>query len=163
MKTSETWIQHPIHKTYYFSNLGNVERRQNGKIKKLIGCSAGAGYRYVAYEDKTREYIHRAVCTLFNGIPTEDKPQCRHLDGNKTNNSAANLKWGTALENQHDREIHGTKCYGAKNPMAKLSSEIVSRMKLAKADTKQSFKNIGAMFGVSTMTAFRAITERSWK
>lgn len=51
--------------------------------------------------------VHTLVLTAFVGPRSEDQ-QCRHLDGNPSNNRLGNLKWGTILENAQDREAHGT-------------------------------------------------------
>jgi hypothetical protein len=58
--------------------------------------------------------VHRAVCEAFNGR----KPACRetrHLDGDKRNNHADNLRWGTQRENAADRMRHGRGAVGLRN------------------------------------------------
>lgn len=42
--------------------------------------------------------FHRVFCELFNG-PCPEGMHCMHLDSDKTNNAASNLKWGTPSEN----------------------------------------------------------------
>lgn len=45
--------------------------------------------------------VHRLVATLF--IPNPDNlPQVDHIDGDKTNNAASNLRWVTAYDNYHN-------------------------------------------------------------
>jgi len=89
--------------------------------------------------------------------------ECRHLDGDKTNNNASNLKWGTKLENVGDRKAHGTTALGEANPMAKLTRDCVRQMKDYREKTGDSYRLIGIKFGVSAMTAYRAITGQSWR
>lgn len=108
-----------------------------------------------------RIYLHRAICEAFSG-PCPDGWQCRHLNGDKDDNRAANLKWGTKQENENDRKKHKTTAVGESNPMAKLTADKVKEMRLFRSKTGLSYKKIGKAFGVSTMTAFRAVTHRSW-
>lgn len=109
-----------------------------------------------------RAYLHRLICEAFHG-PCPEGFQCRHLDGDKTNNAASNLAWGSAKQNATDKLAHGTSGHGEKNPMAKLTRENVLEMREIRQKTKHSYKIIAEKFGVSTMTAFRAITGQSWR
>lgn len=109
-----------------------------------------------------RVYVHRVICEAFNG-PCPDGLQCRHIDGDKTNNAASNLAWGTKRENEDDKRMHGTLPIGEANPMAKLSQQRVRDMRSVRAATGDSYARIAKAFGVSTMTAFRAITGQSWR
>lgn len=159
------WREHPQALGYFISRDGRVASYQKGKARILRGCECGRGYRAITWKrlgKLTRFYIHRAVCEVFNGPPPEDM-ECRHLNGDMTDNRAENLAWGTALENQQDRYAHGTVLYGERNPMAKLTADQVQRMKEIRSAENTPYYRIGPMFGVSTMTAYRAIKEISWK
>lgn len=157
------WRQHPVHTDYYFSDLGEVVSKKNGKYRKLVGTACGQQkYKAIAVKGAKKIYIHRTVCELFNGPPKE-KEECRHLDGDKTNNCAANLKWGTSKENAKDKILHGTNGEKEKNPMAKLTMQQVSDMREIRGKEKATYKDIAKKFNVSTMTAYRAINKESWK
>lgn len=58
--------------------------------------------------------VHSLVAEVFIG-PRPKGFQIRHLDGNKANNSFVNLAYGTAAQNEADKELHGTKAAGDKN------------------------------------------------
>lgn len=109
-----------------------------------------------------KQYLHRLICEAFNG-PCPDGMECRHLDGNKYNNIAKNLAWGTKSENNIDKNGHGTGISGEANPMAKLTEADVKRMREYRKRTGESYKKISELYGVSAMTAYRAITEQSWR
>jgi hypothetical protein len=52
-------------------------------------------------------FVHQAVAILFHG-PKPSKTHCAcHLDDNKENNTAANIKWGTPKENEADKKRNG--------------------------------------------------------
>lgn len=54
-----------------------------------------------------RCFVHHLVLETFIG-PRPNGMECRHLDGNPTNNRLDNLKWGTHSENELDKIKHGT-------------------------------------------------------
>ena len=159
----EIYRQHPVYTDYWFSNHGNVYSIKRGVKRNLKGTTcSGLGYRAVSVKGPKKVYIHRVVCELFNG-PCPEGHQCRHLDGNVQNNHAANLAWGTPKENNADKYIHGTTARGEKNPMAKLTNELVAKMREIRQQTNMPYYKIAKQFNVSTMTAHRAVTGRHWK
>jgi hypothetical protein len=65
-------------------------------------------------------YIHRVLLEAFVG-PCPSGFECRHLDGNRTNNALDNLRWGTKAENAADQARHGTRPRGSRHGVAKLN------------------------------------------
>lgn len=97
---------------YEVSNLGRIrsldrsfidrdghERHYKGKIMAL--CDAGKGYRNVQLQAKGKRStprVCRVVATAW--IPNPNNlPQVNHKDEDKTNDSADNLEWCTAIYN----------------------------------------------------------------
>lgn len=161
----ETWVESP-YPTYFFSSLGRAGRRLvNGSMRILVGCKCGRGYRAIsvpiAGARYRRVYIHRGVCEAFHGAPP-DGNECRHLNGDITDNRSDNLRWGTAIENARDKRLHGTDGRGERNAFAKLTRSAVSSMKEDRKRLGLSFKALGQKYGVSTMTAYRATIGQSW-
>ena len=87
---------------YQVSNLGRVKSslRQGGGglIKPPLN---NQGYPQVVLRNKgdnkmTR--VHQLVCKAFHDNP-ENKPMTDHIDRDRTNNKATNLRWATAKEN----------------------------------------------------------------
>lgn len=72
--------------------------------------------------------VHRLVCEAFHGSST--LPEVRHLDGCRTHNHAANLRWGTAAENAADRDRHGRTRRGGDSPRARFSSAQARSLRL---------------------------------
>lgn len=87
---------------------------KNG-TRKLIGrpivSSMAKGYPAVSIPE--RVCIHTLVCEAWYG-PRPDGMVCRHLDGNPTNNTPDNLRWGTPKENSQDTLRHGRNRWAAK-------------------------------------------------
>lgn len=86
---------------YEVSNLGRIKSYHKKKPKILLIHYNTSGYPYVnLYYNKTHkaEMIHRLVAKAFIPNP-KGYNIVMHLDDNKTNNNADNLKWGTQKEN----------------------------------------------------------------
>lgn len=75
------------------------------------------GYRHfiaLDAEGKRRTmHVHTAVALAFCG-PRPEGAMVRHLDGDRANNAARNLAWGTRSENMLDSVEHGTHRNAAK-------------------------------------------------
>ena len=92
---------------------------------------------------QVRKGVHVVVLSTFVG-PCPVGMECRHLDGDPTNNRLDNLAWGTPLQNQHDRRRHGT---AGRKLKEKQVLEIKER--LAAGET---VKELVAEYGVSPTT-----------
>lgn len=72
-------------------NLPNLYLRLNLKVKGV----------------RKAHYIHRLVAlTYLNPPPNWKDLQVRHMDGDKQNNNASNLRWGSNDMNLADKEHH---------------------------------------------------------
>ena len=118
----ELWTSIPGYEGFYeVSNFGNARsmtrcvpygRHKNmvykGRdLKQFVSGSYLSVKLAKAGVTKTM-YVHELVLLAFVGQRPimEDRCEIRHLDGNKLNNTLANLKYGTAKENAADRKLH---------------------------------------------------------
>jgi hypothetical protein len=93
--------------------------------------------------------IHVLVTLTYHGPRPSPLHDCRHLDGNRTNNLKSNLAWGTKKENMADRELHGTVCKGERNKGGgKLKDDDVRAIK-KRLKTGEHHREIAKDFGVS--------------
>lgn len=82
---------------YSVSDTGGIRNDKTGRILKLSKHSCG--YLQVMLGRKTTPvYVHRVVAMAFVLNP-EHKPQVDHINGDKMDNRAENLRWVTASEN----------------------------------------------------------------
>lgn len=87
----EQWKKVKDYEEYEVSNLGKVRK----KDYYLNQSENNAGYLRVRLNQKWF-FVHRLVAKHF---VDNEKEQVNHLDGNKLNNIATNLKWVTQTEN----------------------------------------------------------------
>jgi hypothetical protein len=107
---------------YQISSLGRVIGKRG-----QLAIFPVRGYSAFNVIDGTRRRslrVHQEVARAHIGPPMPGQV-CRHLDGNKCNNSVSNLAWGTPVENEQDKERHGRSMIGERNHRAKLKVEQV--------------------------------------
>ena len=86
---------------YKVSNYGRVKSVKKQLVLKT--CGSGNRYKTVALCNGMRKTfrLHRLVAAAF--IPNPDnKPCIDHIDGDRANNHADNLRWVTYLENNNN-------------------------------------------------------------
>lgn len=88
-------------------------------MKQRLRGHSGVGYLAVKLSHPkkgTRDFpVHRLMLLAFHG-PAPEGMQAAHLDGVRTHNTLANLRWVTAKENQSHRKLHGTFLAGESHP-----------------------------------------------
>lgn len=121
------------------------------------------GYLVVTLKDRERtaqRFLHHLVLEAF-GEARPDGAQCRHLDGDSTNNHLSNLAWGTALENAGDRIEHGTQARGTSHGIARLDPARVLAIREMSA-AGASARCIADAFGVGRTTVQAILSGRTW-
>lgn len=90
--------------------LGSDGRRlRHGVLKP---CAQKSGHlRVKLYDGKggsSRFLVHRLVARAFLGDPPAGKPNVLHGNGDPSDNTVGNLRWGDQSENTLDAVSHGT-------------------------------------------------------
>lgn len=106
--------------------------------------------------------VNILVCRAFHGEQPEGKPHVRHDDGNRTNNRADNLLWGSVQDNADDRVRHGTVLSGCDNPNARFDAPTVAEI-LADYNAGMAPKLIAAVRQVHVQTIQDLIAGRTYK
>lgn len=96
---------------YEVSDAGRVRSLPRGGTRGgvLRGDLHRAGYPCVRLSKeghKTHLTVHSLVAKAFLG-QRPDGMECRHINGDPSDNRAENLAWGTSSENSHDMVLHG--------------------------------------------------------
>lgn len=161
----EKWATHPRFPSYRISDAGRVMSCVHKKARILKGGLRGKyiGLTLVDAAGTLRSvYLHRLVAEVFLG-PCPSGGECCHNDNDRTNNGVANLRWDTRSGNFKDKIANGTMPWGERHGRAKLTWKQVVEMRAERERSRRAYRAIARDFGVSDMTAYRAITGQSWK
>jgi len=144
---------------YEVSDQGRV-KGPKGFVKPKIGRNCYARTELWRKGDRHRPSIHRLVAQTF--IPNPDgKPQVNHLDGDKLNNTVANLEWCTAQENAlHAVALHGR--HGERATAAKLSERKATAI-LVMLEKGAPGKWLADLFGVTNAQISHLRLNRQWR
>jgi hypothetical protein len=110
------WKTHPTYTDYEVSNTGRVRSKprisasgHRLKGRELVICRRTTGYvgTNICVGGKRINFdVHTFVCETYHGLRPEGL-EIRHLNGDRTDNRAENLAWGTKQQNQQDIKDHG--------------------------------------------------------
>lgn len=105
--------------------------------------------------------VHGLVLAAFSG-PRPENHECRHLNGDWSDNRPENLAWGTRQENSDDKERHGTYPRGERNGMANLSEEQVIQIRERRSNGEKA-ASLAREFGTSRQYIQSIIHRRRWR
>lgn len=122
-----------------------------------------AGYLQVglvpARNRVTWKSVARLVLLSWVG-PCPPGYQCCHNDGNKLNNTVANLRWDTQSGNYQDRFKHGTSAWGIHRRKKLHPEDVIEIRRLRKSGMKMP--KIAAQFGLDKSTVRSIVIGEHW-
>jgi hypothetical protein len=139
-------------------NTGSVFRHIAGRIRKINPSTDTRNFcRFSLCLDGTIKSVsvHRVVWIFANGLPTDNRLQINHIDGNRLNNKLSNLEMVTSSRNQRHAAEIGLRETGLKSLTSDQILAIKTRYKY-----RSMFDGINAMqkdYGVSKTAIWRAI------
>jgi len=142
--------------TYEISDDGLVRRGE--RIIKTFFAGEGR-HHYLAFNVSDRKRraslrLHREVAKAFlpgTGI-------VRHLNGNTSDCTSANLAWGNHKDNEADKKRHGRSLEGERHHQHKLSTENILEIR---ASTERPI-DLARRFGVSYHTIWDIQAFKTW-
>lgn len=139
---------------------------RRGRTGKYLKQRVINGYKVVhlsiAKTNGKHRKVHRLVAEAFVPNP-QNKAQVNHKDGNKLNNSVANLEWCTPKENVQHAIRKGIKpsLAGENNIKVKLTKEKVKMIREATNEPK-NYRMFADSFGVTYSSVYNIATSRTW-
>ena len=176
----EVWkdLQFPgwkeLRKKYAVSSLGRVASYSDNLHEdgKLLNGSLTTGYKSLNLHrpnSKGTIYIHREVAKLFGKKPSPKHRYVVHVNHDKLDNRASNLKWATQEEvAKHQQnspaKVAYKKVQAARSTGLKLNTSQVKSIKKTISDPKRklTFKQLAEKYGVSEMTLYRIKSGENW-
>lgn len=169
---NENWKPIPgFESSYEISDLGRARsiRRLVGREgaeywqpEKLLKPQADThGYFRVSCSVRsvvTFKYIHQAVLEAFVR-PRNDGEECRHRNGDHTDNRLTNLTYGTKADNMQDALKHGTFPILERRPGAKLTRHQVIEI-FTSAEPPSTLE---AKYGIGTGVVRQIKMRQTWK
>ena len=155
---------------YLISDQGTVlslnYRGNTGKTKEMGKYEQKDGYQQVElYEngESKRITVHRLVANHFLE-KTEGKDEIDHINNDKTDNRAKNLRWVTRGENVRNAFEEGLyKSRKGKNSnTAKLTEEEVVEIRKIYENTEKTQYDLADIYGVSQVQIGRIVRRETW-
>ncbi len=137
---TENWKDVPgFEGRYCVSDLGRVYSLLSGRC--LRPATGRSGHQVVALSlGAVTRYIHQLVLEAFEGPRPPEFRDCRHLNGDASDNRRVNLAWGSRNQNVRDRKWHGAP--------RKLTVEQVRDLK-ARLASRETHRSLSNRFSVS--------------
>ncbi|MFC0411065.1 HNH endonuclease [Roseomonas elaeocarpi] len=161
LAAQEVWRAVVGSPAYEVSSLGNIRRFGSEQNLKLIWVRSYAAVDLSEHGMTSRKRVHRLVAAAFLGPAPFVDALIAHNDGSTSNNRVDNLRWASAVENQRDRDRHGTYVRGSQVFGAKLREDQIPFIRQAIA-RGEPYPDIAERFGVSVSTISLIKRERIW-
>lgn len=148
---------------YWASSVGDVYSTLRGRPCKRSPRSGRGGYLTVTLQrgpEVKNLPVHRVIALAFHGLPLEGQ-EVRHLDGNKLNNAASNLAWGTHVENMDDRAAHGRVPLGEDHHNARFTAQQIADIRAAHSAGESQY-SLAKRHRVSKMAIWKIVRGKVW-
>lgn len=158
---SEQWLPVVGYESLYeVSNCGRV--RNSGLLvmsqtRNRVGRMTVKLCRKSVYHTYS---VHRLVLHAFVG-PAPGGCVCCHNNGNASDNRIANLRWDTPIENERDKDRHGTRPFGENDVHSTLRERDV--VEIIALEGQLPVVDLAKRFGVSPQAICTIHANRSWK
>lgn len=163
---------------YMVSNLGRVAAytksfANDGELLKQTGADGVAKVTIRIKDESVRFMVHRAVAQVFVKPTSKSQKSVIHINHNKKDNKATNLKWASPKE-VTEHNYNSEAMQGAFEKMAqrfidakkgkklKLAEVIQIKKLLANPKRKLSYPQIAEKYGVSERAISRIKSGENW-
>lgn len=165
--SADDWRAIPFAPDYEVNPFGEI-RRAAEKPAYLCGKHLRHKFRHDGYPEvtlyvggKPRFFrVHQVVCIVFHGGRPVGKDEVGHIDGDRGNCHASNLRWVTKAENYADRNRHGTHNKGERNGAAKIDPLKVQAIHIL--SERMPSRKVAAVLGISKSQVGNILRGEAW-
>lgn len=150
------WLPIPGYEGFEASEDGQI--RKDGVIVPQYRMSHG--YMRVGVGPGKRQTVHVLVALAFLGERPAKHDIC-HKNGDRSDNHASNLRYGTRAENIADTMAHGRVPRGSRHHGAKLTEQQVREIK-SRIVAGERQASIARSFGIGQDEVSRIKTGKRW-
>lgn len=104
--------------------------------------------------------VHRVMLEAFVG-PCPDGMEACHNDGQRSNNVISNLRYGTPMENGHDKVVHGHSRPGSQSYLSKLDERTV--LEIRESASELTRNQLSAKFDVPIANLGYILRRQTWR
>lgn len=148
-------------------SLPRTETARNGVARVVHGgllkhCLNAQSYVHVSLRKAGRlrlVRLHRLVAEAFVPGRNELHKEVAHLDGDRANPRAENLKWVSKGENESHKFLHGTNPAGERHAGAKLTEDAVREIRARPG----VIRALADKYGVSSHAIDDVRRRRTWR
>lgn len=136
--------------------------RMSPQFKRLKSWSNKNGYIFACLRKNNNNKfftLNRLVLSTFIPNPRPGYDAC-HNNGQKSDNSIYNLRWDTRAGNMSDTRRHGTKLFGERISVAKLTEADVREIRERACSVSQD--ELARIFGVDQSAISRVVRSKNW-
>jgi hypothetical protein len=148
---------------YEVSSLGGFRSLRTGM--PVRSRTNPDGYPIITISIEGRRYtrkLHRLVASAFLGSGSVLHNEVAHLDGDRANPRADNLKWVSRVENCSHKGWHGTAQIGEQHPRARLTEAAVAEIR-SYPKYKINVDALAAKFGVTRYAIDDVRRGKNWR
>jgi len=172
LSKSDLTIMLGVQLGYYADSAGKIYRKDGHEMSS--GSVKRSGHLSVSLPDPSGSkkcqpvLAHRFIAYYFFGVDALLHQCVRHLNDEPSDNRVVNLAPGSFKQNRADICKEKLSKIGKKNAprfieqSRKLTDCQILEMRKLRDSTGLAYAKIGRLFGVAAMTAYRAITKKSW-
>lgn len=161
---------HPDFPDYQVQEDGRVfrVRANDGRaaLGEIFGRVLRSGYRQFKLVDASGSQrlirANRLVAETFHGAAPTSLHHAAHINGERLNNHADNIRWATAKENTADKIRHGTLPRGSRVGTARLTESAVAQIRGAYTGSRGEKARFARLFGVGQTTINRIVNGEGW-
>lgn len=123
MKTLDRYPEYQFHEDGTVTHPSRVVKMKTSEQNGYVIIWLKSNYQYKPSDDQSKyllwhtTHLHRVICEAFHG-PCPDGMECDHIDNDKLNNSASNLRWVTASFNTRKSFCQPRKPFPKFGPMS---------------------------------------------